>query len=58
MNASLQQIGHRSVLAALVNGLLDRDASISVTNDWEFNGNLVLTVRHHVMQPLVVTLYL
>jgi hypothetical protein len=47
-----------SVLAALVNGLLDRDGSISVTNDGEINGNLVLTVRHHVMQPLVVTLYL
>lgn len=46
------------VLAALGNGLLDRDGSISITNDGEINGNLVLTVRHHVMQPLVVTLYL
>ena len=56
--AILQQNVYSSVLAALGNGLLDRDGSISVTNDGEINGNLVLTVCHHVMQPLVVTLYL
>ncbi len=56
--ASLQQKVCGSVFAALVNGLLDRDGSISITNDGEINGNLVFTVRHHVMQPLVVTLNL
>ncbi len=56
--ASLQQNVCGSVLAALGNGLLDRDGSISITNDGEINGDLVLTVRHHVMQPLVMTLNL
>lgn len=56
--ASLQQNVCGSVFAALVNGLLDRNGSISITNDGKINGDLVFTVRHNIMQPLVVTLNL
>ncbi len=56
--ASLQQNVCSIVFAASVNGLLDCNGSISITNDGKINGDLVFTVRHHIMQPLVVTLYL
>ena len=39
-------------------GLLDSNGSISVTNDWKLDGDLVFTVGNHVLQPLVVTLHL
>ena len=35
--------------------LLDCNGSISVSNDWKFYCHLVLTVRHHIMQPFGMT---